>query len=232
MRMTFNLFSHRCFEPQTRKTLKGKYRLLIFDGHASHISTKVIQFCISNDIILLCLPAHTTHILQPLDVGFFQPLQSAYGKHLAEWTKYAGGLGYSMDKTDFIRLIQMARKNAATEKNITHAWQKSGLFPVQPTIVFDKLGLQIPQSKSPPEVEVAASNGDSISIPFTPKNVKHVNLLVQQIQAGNHDPALPEKLGKACNSALATSILLRITNDDLRKVEQRKKDKAKRGQAH
>ena len=116
---------YRSFESQTRKTLKGRYRLVIFDGYASHISTKVILFCISNDIILLCLPSYTTHILQSLDVGFFQPLQTVYCKHLEEWTAYIG-LGYTTDKTDFIRLIQMARKNAATEKNITHAWQKSG----------------------------------------------------------------------------------------------------------
>ncbi len=74
----------RCFEPQTRKTLKGKYRLLLFDGDTSHISNKVVEFCTGNDIILLCIPAHTTHLLQPLDVGFFQPLSTAYRKHLDE----------------------------------------------------------------------------------------------------------------------------------------------------
>ena len=77
-----------------------------------------------------------------------------------------------------------------------------------------------------------AFNDNSISIPFTPKNVKHVNQLVQQIKANNHDPALAEKLGKAYNSALTTSTLLKITNNDLIKIKQRKKNKAKRGQAH
>jgi len=42
--------------------------LLIQDGHASHMSIKLIDLVHSNDIHLLCLPAHTTHILQPLDV--------------------------------------------------------------------------------------------------------------------------------------------------------------------
>ena len=53
----------RCFESQTRRILKGKYRLLIFDEHAFHISNKVIIFYIDNDIILLCLSSHFTHIL-------------------------------------------------------------------------------------------------------------------------------------------------------------------------
>ena len=39
--------------------------LLIQDGHASDISIDLIEKARANDIHLLCLPAHTTHILQP-----------------------------------------------------------------------------------------------------------------------------------------------------------------------
>lgn len=46
--------------------------LLILDGLSSHISIEVIEFARSNDIHMLCIPAHTTHILQPLDVSVFQ----------------------------------------------------------------------------------------------------------------------------------------------------------------
>lgn len=52
------------------------------------------------------------------------------------------------------------------------------------------------QSDTPPDVTVTASNGDSISVPFTPKKVTHVNQLVRQIKAGNCDPAIPESLVK------------------------------------
>ena len=127
--------------------------------------------------------------------------------------------------------MQMARKNAATEENIRHSWQKSGLFPIKPQLILDKLGLQVPQTDSELSVPIA-SNGDSISIPMTPANTKQVDQLVAQIKAGNHDPALPEKLGKACNLALANGILLNHTNNDLIKADERKKDKAKRGQAN
>ena len=50
--------------------------LLIEDGHASHISIEVIELARDNDIHLLCLPSHTTHLLQPLDVGVFKSLKS------------------------------------------------------------------------------------------------------------------------------------------------------------
>lgn len=115
-----------------------------------------------------------------------------------------------MDKTDFIKLIQMARKNAATEHIITRAWEKSGLFPIQPQIVLNKLGMQAPEPEqfNPPEVTVTSSAGQALTVPFTPRNTKQVNKIVQQIKAGNPDPTLPEKLGKACNTALAATTLL------------------------
>jgi hypothetical protein len=70
------------FEPSTRAkaTQNGKLqqRLLIYDGHNSHISGGFISHCIQNRISLLILPPHTSHVLQPLDVAIFGPLK----KHL------------------------------------------------------------------------------------------------------------------------------------------------------
>ena len=54
--------------------------LLIEDGHSSHISLEVIKLAKENDIHLLCLPVHTTHLLQPLDVGVFRCLKSNFSK--------------------------------------------------------------------------------------------------------------------------------------------------------
>ena len=48
--------------------------VLLLDGHTSHINLESAKFARENGIILYCLPAHTTHALQPCDVGFFKPL--------------------------------------------------------------------------------------------------------------------------------------------------------------
>ncbi len=42
------------------------------DGHKSHINIDVFDLCHSNDVILFCLPPHTT---QPLDVAVFKSLK-------------------------------------------------------------------------------------------------------------------------------------------------------------
>jgi len=47
--------------------------LLIFDDHNSHLTSEFCQFCLNRQIHLFCLPTHSTHLLQPLDVGLFSP---------------------------------------------------------------------------------------------------------------------------------------------------------------
>ena len=50
------------FHPQTKRT-QGIYKMLIVDGHESHISMNFIKFCDQERIIALCLPPHSTYLL-------------------------------------------------------------------------------------------------------------------------------------------------------------------------
>lgn len=63
------------FERVTRLYLQGKYRILIVDGYASHVSNEFIRFTREYGIVYLCLPAHLTHLVQPLDIDVFGPLK-------------------------------------------------------------------------------------------------------------------------------------------------------------
>jgi hypothetical protein len=106
--------------------LKGEYRILILDGHDSHITTKAIQYCIDNKIILLCLPPHTTHMLQPLDVGCFGPLAQVYKGMITD--AYTFGATYNIDKCEFLEIWHGAREKALTFENITSSWRKCGIL--------------------------------------------------------------------------------------------------------
>ena len=70
------------FEPLTREKAVGKYRLLICDGHNSHITGTFIGHCMDHDILLFILPPHSSHLTQPLDVGVFRPLKKYMAKEL------------------------------------------------------------------------------------------------------------------------------------------------------
>lgn len=84
--------------------------MLILDGHGSHVSSKFIDFYIKNQIVALCLPLHTTHILQPLDVGIFGPLSQTYKMLIERKCQY--GTGWSVHKTSFLQYYIEAREKA------------------------------------------------------------------------------------------------------------------------
>ena len=61
--------------------------ILLLDGHASHKNVEAIGYAKENGIILICLPAHCTHRLQPLDVSFYGPLKTYYDQEVTKWLK-------------------------------------------------------------------------------------------------------------------------------------------------
>ena len=70
----------KIFIPSTTSRRGGRYRLLVLDSHGSHLTPEFDQLCTKNDIIPLCMPAHSSHLLQPLDVGCFAVLKRSYGR--------------------------------------------------------------------------------------------------------------------------------------------------------
>lgn len=62
--------------------------LLIFNGHSSHMNTaELLQAVQNNEIIILCLPSHTTHYLQPLDRVVFKPFKTYFKEVWAKLVK-------------------------------------------------------------------------------------------------------------------------------------------------
>ncbi len=45
--------------------------LLLVDNHSTHYTPEVTRSAASKGVIMFCLPPHTTHDAQPLDVSFF-----------------------------------------------------------------------------------------------------------------------------------------------------------------
>jgi len=63
------------FEKHTAHRTNGVYRLLILDGHGSHVTPEFDLFVKEHLIITLCMLSHSSHLLQPLDVGCFAVLK-------------------------------------------------------------------------------------------------------------------------------------------------------------
>ncbi|KIJ56081.1 hypothetical protein M422DRAFT_150437, partial [Sphaerobolus stellatus SS14] len=72
----------RVFVPWAKTKSDPAYPIIfISDEHGSHETNTIRLITIQNHIKMISLPPHTTHKLQPLDVGVFAPLQHKWGKH-------------------------------------------------------------------------------------------------------------------------------------------------------
>jgi hypothetical protein len=131
------------FEPRTRPA-EGlqQHRILLLDGHSSHLENfEFIDHSIRHNIHLICLPSHSTHVLQPLDVGIFSPLRQFYGQEVEDFTR-ANSPYSSIGKGDFYPMLSRVRRRAFTEKNIKSAWRATGLIPFNRLRVMSDPDLQ------------------------------------------------------------------------------------------
>ena len=105
----------------------GRPVCLLVDGHSSHIDLDISKFCAANQLLLYCLPLHTSHVLQPLDVGFFAPLKRAWQDAVAQHQLDEGKV---IDKRSFARVFRSAYENVVRLSTIVNAYTASGIYPV------------------------------------------------------------------------------------------------------
>jgi hypothetical protein len=102
-------------------------RLLIVDGHGSHTSEIFMTICCLNNVLLLFLPAHPSHVLQPLDLGCFSSLKTAYRKLINEHISMTDTT--RIGKASFLNFYAKAREIGLREENIRSGWKATGLYP-------------------------------------------------------------------------------------------------------
>ena len=120
------------FDPTTSEKARRNYRLLILDGHGSHVTTRFLDYCDDNRILVLVYPPHATHTLQPLDISCFKPLSQSYSNELTYQHHITEG-DLPVDKADFISLFWPAWVSTFTEKLTLRAFEVTGIHPLNPT---------------------------------------------------------------------------------------------------
>jgi hypothetical protein len=118
------------FHNNTYKKTKGKWRILIFDGHESHVSEPFLVYCWQHKIVPFQLPPHSTHLLQPLDIGIFHQID------IQETIQY-GNCEYT--KIDFLNAYRTIRYRTFKLRTVASAWKKAGLVPFDPEVIYEKL---------------------------------------------------------------------------------------------
>ena len=99
------------------------------DDHTSHIDLETSKFCKENGILLYCLPPHSSHITQPLDVGFFSPLTANWKSAVAAFR--VSNFGQSLTKDKFAQVFKEAWLDTVKARTIVcNAFAGSGIFPI------------------------------------------------------------------------------------------------------
>jgi 4-hydroxybenzoate polyprenyltransferase len=119
----------KVFIPYTQPIQPEEARLLVLDGHHSHITTDFMWKCWQHHIWLLYLPPHSSAVLQPLDVAVYSPLKNAYRKGVGSMDDIVTDSTVA-SKRAFLACYIDARDTAITSQNIKSGWKGAGLWPI------------------------------------------------------------------------------------------------------
>jgi DDE superfamily endonuclease len=213
------------FNPYTQGRTIRKYRLLVLDGHGSYVTPEFDRFCSENSIIVLCMPPHSSHLLQPLDVSCFALLKKAYGSIIQR--SISLGINY-IDKQDFLLAYQQARNKALTENNIRNEFAATEIVPYNSERVLMHLQVQI----RTPSPLLAAANTSVHWTPEIPHNITELQQQAEaikgflkngtQISSSLTNRAL-NQLIKGCQMAMHSVAILASENAELHAENQQQK---------
>jgi hypothetical protein len=207
------LASLKHFDSYTKTRTKGTHRLLILDGHSSHATPEFDQYCTENQIITLCMPAHTSHLLQPLDVSCFSPLKRAYGSHVQKLARQ-GVL--HIDKVDFLSIYRQVRISVFLKQTIRNGFLATGLMPADPQRVLSSLTVVNYRTPTPP----TASHRETWTSE-TPRTIAQLEqqscLLKELLQRQSQSPTSNalNQLIKGCQMAMHSAVILAHENTQL-----------------
>lgn len=154
-----NIFHPWCIEN------KIEFPVAMFlDGHSSHTTMALSDFCVEHKIELIPLPPNSTHITQPMDVALFRALKAAWKKAVTKWRMAHGGA--SLKKCDFAVVLKIALESMDVAKCLSSGFTCCGLSPFTPDAInFSKLlnNKQREVPKGRPVSQPTAGNNDHLS---------------------------------------------------------------------
>eukprot|EP00116_Pleurobrachia_bachei_P003044 sb/3463306/ len=119
------------------KCSNEKKALLILDGHVTHVkSLPPLELAKANGLIILCLPPHCTHKMQPLDVCVMSPLETGFAKYCKDWMR--NNPGDVITIKNVAELFTNAYKAVVQSPSMASGFEKTGIWPLQPSRFDDQ----------------------------------------------------------------------------------------------
>ena len=169
------------FLPESAPMDTIQTRILLLDGHGSHIPTDFMYEYEIHNVKLCYLSSHSSYVLQPLDISVFSKIKQNYRKEIDTIALY-DDTG-PVKKIQFIEFYNRTRNYALTTWNIQAGWRGAGLVPYNPAKVLNSKQVQLSQpisQSSSKGCEQALSN-EQIYL-CTPCNKKDLQENVKKLQ--------------------------------------------------
>jgi hypothetical protein len=228
----------RHFEEFTAPRKVGVYRLLVLDGHESHHSVEFEEYCKEHNIVTLCMPPHSSHLLQPLDVSCFSPLKKAYSHQIKELMRQQIT---HITKEDFIPAFRAAFQASLTESNIQGGFRGAGLVPFDPERVILTLDLKL-QTPTPQNSRPSTADPWTSQTPSNPTQAISQGSFIKE-RVARHQGSSPtaildavDSLSKSTSKVMYQMALLqdevkqlRKANETLSKRRRRRKGRLQEG---
>jgi len=185
----------RCFEPATREKANGRYRLLICDGHDSHITGEWIAHCMYNNIVLMVLPPHSSHLTQPLDVGVFGPLKKCMATEIEPLLRTGVA---RVQKVEWLGAFIRAHSKAFRKENIKGGFLGTGIHPFKAEKVLNRVTSKStlsasPRLSTPPIMATPFISTVLTSSPVNVDEVKEANIALNKLVASGNPLPTPAK---------------------------------------
>ena len=118
----------------TRCSLENKI-VVVMDNHESHISLAAIDYARQKGIVLLTIPPHSSHKLQPLDKTVYGPFKKAFNSAMDCWLRSHPGRTVTI--YEIPELVNEAQMMAITSRNIISGFKSTGIFPYNRNLFSD-----------------------------------------------------------------------------------------------
>ncbi|CAG9822250.1 unnamed protein product [Phaedon cochleariae] len=115
---------------------------------------------------IIKLPPHSSHLLQPLDLSVFKPLKTYWDQALVKWQRQH--IGKKLPKSEFSKIVGKLWLETKIE-TICNGFKKGGIYPFNDKIIpnekYDPILLQKWQSLNLPEHADNGSNQQDQTLP-------------------------------------------------------------------
>jgi regulator of replication initiation timing len=168
------------------------------------------------------MPAHSSYILQPLDVGCFSSLKQVYSWQIEEMIQ--AQITY-ISKDDFFPAFYTVFNIAMTKSNIQGRFRGSGLFPFDPERVISTLDLKL-KMPTPPNSRPSTAQPWVSQTPNNPTEALSQTAFIKNriFQHQNSSPTsifeAVDQFAKGISKIVHQLVLLKAENQSLRQANE------------